>query len=129
MQNTKVVASIKPDPQVLLDPSQTAFRNAVKDLIKDGASKATGYFAGTPQLTVWHEAGHLYTQPEWAQYKIQPIQAGAPQLVRSMHVQMQTLCNEVAAENPGLPRVEYGCIIYGDISVMASDTDSTRNWV
>jgi hypothetical protein len=46
-----------------------------------------------------------------------------------MHVKMQDLCDQVASENPGLPRVDYGCIIYGDISQMASDTDSTLNWV
>src|SRR5262249_22533799 len=31
--------------------------------------------------------------------------------------------------HPGLPRVDYGCIIYGEISQMASDTDTTHNWV
>lgn len=130
-QGSKVVASIRPDPQVLLDPAQTAFANAIKDLIKDGATKAAnGYFAGTPQLTVWHEAGNLYSdQAKWGQYGISPGQSGAPQVVRSMHVKMQALCDQVASENPGLPRVDYGCIIYGDISQMASDTDSTHNWV
>jgi hypothetical protein len=128
---TKVVASIRPNPRVLLDPAQTAFRDALKDLIKDGATKAAdnSFFAGTPQLTVWHEAGNLYSQADWSQYGIQPGQAGAAQIVRSMHVQMQELCNEVANENPGLPRVEYGSIIYGDISLMASETDSAHNWV
>src|SRR6185437_1987376 len=94
LQGTNVVASIRPDPRVLLDPAQTAFQNALKDLIKDGATKAaTGYFAGTPQLTVWHEAGNLYSEAEWNQYGISPGQAGAPQLVRSMHVKMQALCD------------------------------------
>jgi hypothetical protein len=41
-----------------------------------------------------------------------------------MHVKLQSLCHEVAGTNVG-----YGCIIYGDISKMASDTDSTHNWV
>jgi hypothetical protein len=125
VQGTKAVASIKPDPRVLLDPAQTAFLGALKDLIKDGAAKAanTSFFAGTPQLTVWHEAGNLYTAAKWSQYGL------TPQVVRSMHVQMQDLCNQVANENPGLPRVEYGSIIYGEISLMASDTDPARNWV
>lgn len=130
LQGTKVVASLRPDPRVLLDPTQTAFRNALKDLIKDGATKAAnGYFAGTPQLTVWHEAGNLYSEAMWSQYGISPGQSGAPQVVRSMHVKMQALCDQVASENPDLPRVDYGSIIYGDISQMASDTDSTHNWV
>jgi hypothetical protein len=136
-QGSKVVASIKPDPNVLLnssDPNNPGLVQALYQLILDGATKAsTGYFAGTPQLTVWHEAGNLYqcttSNTKWCQYGISPGQTDAPQRVRSMHVQMQGLCDQVAADNPGLPRVEYGCIIYGVVSQMASDTDSTKNWV
>jgi hypothetical protein len=60
-QGSKVVASIKPNPNVLLNPSDQNYQGLVQalyDLILDGATKAnTGYFAGTPQLTVWFFGG------------------------------------------------------------------------
>jgi len=131
VQGTKPVASIRPDPTNLLKGD---FDSVIKDFIATGMTKAnnSSYFAGTPQLTVWHEAGNLYTDPTgqvkgtnwtWSDFDL------SPQTVRSMHVHMQALCNQVAAANPTLPRVDYGSIIYGDISQMASDTDSTHNWV
>lgn len=117
---SKVVASIRPDPRVLLDPNnpeQPAFDNAIKALIANGRDNPQ---LPAPQLTVWHEAGNLYTNcntPEnWCQYNL------TAQTVRSMHVKMQNLCNEVGG-------VGYGCIIYGEISKMASDTDPTHNYV
>jgi hypothetical protein len=137
-----VVASIRPDPTVLLSPGNAhyaALVQALKDLILDGATKAsTGYFAGTPELTVWHEAGNLYSdQATYGQYGVVPgshtvingTSLSAAQIMRSTHVLMQSLCDQVASENPSLPVVKYGCIIYGDISQMASDTDSTKNWI
>lgn len=68
---TKVVASIRPDPRSLLttDPSiQPMFDNQIKNMILDGATRAynsTAYngLGGRPKLTVWHEAGNLYTDP------------------------------------------------------------------
>jgi hypothetical protein len=140
-QGSIVVASIKPDPTVLLsnsNPDQPALVAAIKALILDGMNKATGYFAGTPQLTAWHEAGNLYTDAStWGQYGVVPgthttingVSLSAAQIVRSMHVMLQGLCAEQAAAYPALPRVEYGSIIYGDISQMASETDPTLNWV
>jgi hypothetical protein len=135
------VASIKPDPTVLLsssNPNQPALVAAIKALILDGMNKATGYFAGTPQLTAWHEAGNLYTDAStWGQYGVVPgahttingVSLSAAQIVRSMHVMLQGLCAEQATAYPTLPRVEYGSIIYGDISKMASETGPTLNWV
>ena len=148
-QNTKPVASIRPDPTVLLNPNHQNYPGlvqALKDLILDGMRRASSnypggqYFAGTPQLTVWHEAGSFYTDAtKWGKYGVirgtqTPINGtylSAEQIVRSMHVQMQTLCNQVANDpaNAGLTRVEYGCIIYGDIDKMASNTDMTQNFV
>lgn len=136
---TKVVASIRPDPLVLLNPNhpnQPAFDNHIKDLIKDGMTQAGASSLISPQLTVWHEAGNLYTSLDeqvpgpsgktWKDYGVVPgtqttingVVLSADQIVRSMHVKMQSLCNQVAANNPGLPRVEYGAIIYGEISKM-----------
>lgn len=136
VDGTKPLASIRPDPDTFLNTQN--LDQAIKNLILDGMIRAnSGYagppphFAGTPQLNVWHEAGNLYTNKSgaadcggtWGNYDL------TPQTVRSMHVKMQELCNEQAAAFPGLPRVEYGCIIYGVISQMASDTDPTHNWV
>jgi hypothetical protein len=140
-QGSKVVASINPDPTVLLNPNDSRYSalvQAIKNLIKDGMTKATGYFAGAPQLTAWFEAGNLYTDTsKWAAYGVVPgshttingVSLSAAQIVRSTHVKLRELCDEQAAAYPTLPRVDYGCIIYGDISKMASDTDSTHNWV
>lgn len=131
---SKPVASIRPDPTNLLNGD---FDSVIKDFIATGMASAgnssnPNNLAGTPQLTVWHEAGNLYmdktapipnTNWTWGDFDL------SPQTVRSMHVYMQDLCNQVATANPTLPRVEYGSIIYGEISKMASDTDSTHNWV
>jgi len=138
---SKAVASIRPDPTVLLnpaDPNYDGLVQALQALILDGATKAsTGYFAA-PELTVWHEAGNMYTdQSTYLQYGVVPgtyttingTSLSAAQIMRSTHVQMQSLCDQVASANPGLPAVKYGCIIYGDIAQMASDTDSTLDWV
>jgi hypothetical protein len=110
---TKVVASIRPDPDKVLG-DHPDFEADIKSMIADGASRFSA-----PQLTVWHEAGNLYTNPNgsdgsggtWGDYNL------TPQRVRSMHVKMQQWCDEVAAST-GLPHVDYGCIIYGEISEM-----------
>jgi hypothetical protein len=117
---TKVVASIRPDPTNLLKGD---FDTVIKDFIGTGMTSAKAGDISAPQLTAWHEAGNLYSGSQWSQYDL------SPQTVRSMHVHIKNLCDEMAAANPTLPRVDYGCIIYGDISKMASDTDSTHNWV
>src|ERR1700760_589710 len=52
----KVVASIRPDPDTFLNTTQ--LDAAIKNLIEDGARNFSA-----PQLTVWHEAGNLYTNP------------------------------------------------------------------
>src|SRR5262249_16230055 len=54
-----------------------------------------------PQLTVWHEAGNLYRDLSYI----------TPAVVRLMHVKMRDLCKTVSG-------VQYGCIAYGDISIM-----------
>jgi len=76
---------------------------------------------------VWYEAGNLYqctpTNTKWCQYDL------SPQRVRSMHVHMQDLCNQQASSYPQYTRVEYGCIIFGDINKMANDSDTTQNYV
>ncbi len=152
---TKVVASIRPDPRVLLNPNsqyQPMFDNHIKDMILDGATRAANSqldsgFGGRPKLTVWHEAGNLYTDPNgtdnkgvlWRTYGLVPgypitidgTTYGAAQLVRSMHVKMKNLCDQVKANHPELSgyHVDYGCIIYGQIDQMASDTDPDRNFV
>jgi hypothetical protein len=97
---SKVVASIRPDPDTFLNGD--TLDDAITAMIADGAARFSA-----PQLTVWHEAGNLYTGTEWDQYNI------TPSTIRQMHVKMQNLCNEVAG-----PHVGYGCIIYGDISTM-----------
>jgi hypothetical protein len=136
---TKVVLSLKPDPNVLLlpqsDPAYQDLTGALKDLILDGARKSSdGTFAGTAQLTVWHEAGFLYSDENmWGQYNLWRDDVDAEgrdgaQRVRSMHVVMKGLCDEVNATS-GYPHVEYGCIIYGDIDKMASNTDMSQNFV
>lgn len=97
---SKVVASIRPDPDTFLDGD--TLDDAITAMIADGAARFSA-----PQLTVWHEAGNLYTGTEWDKYNI------TSSTIRQMHVKMQNLCNEVAG-----PHVGYGCIIYGDISTM-----------
>jgi hypothetical protein len=97
---SKVVASIRPDPDTFLNGD--TLDDAITAMIADGAARFSA-----PQLTVWHEAGNLYTGTEWDKYNI------TPSTIRQMHVKMQNLCNEVAG-----PHVGYGCIIYGDISTM-----------
>ena len=53
---TRMVASIRPDPDTFLNTTQ--LDAAIKNLIEDGARNFSA-----PQLTVWHEAGNLYTNP------------------------------------------------------------------
>jgi hypothetical protein len=129
-QNTIPVASIKPDPTALLNGDLDV---SITALIVDGMGKATAapghpaYFLGTPQLTVWYEAGNQYLNGYGT---VTPSEL-TPQIVRSMHVHMQNLCNQAANDpaNAGLTRVEYGCIIFGDINKMANDSDTTQNYV
>jgi hypothetical protein len=113
---SKVVASIRPHPDVFLNG--TTLDDAIRAMIADG----NAHFSA-PQLTSWHEAGNLYksgTDSNGVPYSSYLT----PSKVRSTHVKLQSLCHEVAGTNVG-----YGCIIYGDISKMASDTDSNLNWV
>lgn len=113
---TNVVASIRPHPDVFLNG--TTLDPAIKAMIANGNANLSA-----PQLTSWHEAGNLYKSGNdsngvpYSSYL-------TPSKVRSTHVKLQNLCHEVAGTNVG-----YGCIIYGDISKMASDTDSDLNWV
>jgi hypothetical protein len=93
---SKVVASIRPHPDVLLGGN--TLDDAIKAMIANGAE----HFSA-PQLTVWHEAGNLYRHRSYI----------TPAAVRQMHVKMQHLCKEAAGSHVG-----YGCIIYGDISTM-----------
>ncbi len=136
---TKVVASIKPDPMALLAGD---LDGVLYSFILDGARKAANNtYAGAPKLTVWHEAGNLYgSDSPYASYGLQPLtQNGAPtngaaaQRARSMHVHMQNLCNQVKRDHPELNgnHVTYGCIIYGQVDVMANnnDQDGPTNWV
>jgi hypothetical protein len=136
---TKVVASIKPDPTALL---RGDFDGVLYNFILDGAQKAANNtYAGTPKLTVWHEAGNLYgSDSPYASYGLQPLtENGAPtnsaaaQRARSMHVHMQNLCDQVKKDHPELAghHVTYGCIIYGQVDVMANnnDQDGPTNWV
>jgi hypothetical protein len=97
---SKVVASIRPDPDTFLNGD--TLDAAISAMIADGAANFSA-----PQLTVWHEAGNLYHGAEWDKYNITATK------IRQMHVKMQNLCNEVAG-----PHVGYGCIIYGDIATM-----------
>lgn len=90
---SRVVASIRPHPDALLSGGLDA---AILAMLRDGAARFTA-----PQLTVWHEAGHLYRQISYI----------TPAVVRLMHLKMQELCRQVSA-------VQYGCIIYGDIPLM-----------
>jgi hypothetical protein len=113
---SKVVASIRPHPDVFLNG--TTLDGAIRAMIADGNARFSA-----PQLTAWHEAGNLYKTGNdsngvpYSSYL-------TPSKVRSMHVKLQSLCHEVGGTNVG-----YGCIIYGDISKMASDTDPAGNWV
>ena len=134
-QGSIPLASIRPDPTTF--NTTTDLDGVIKALIRDGVNKAaSGHFNGTPQLTVWHEAGHLYKDnlgglnPEDSPSGV-PTSTGAAHTVRVMHTKMQTLVDQVNDENPGLPDVEYGCIIYGDINKMANDNDlqGATNWV
>lgn len=136
-QFSKPLASMRFDPTALLNGD---LDGAIKDLIIDGATKAVnGYFAAPPQLTVWHEAGHLYRESsEYAQYGLAPhddngtpTNGTAAATVRQMHVKMKNLCDQVKTNHPDLPHVDYGCIIYGDIDKMANDNDLSgpTNWV
>src|ERR1041384_4361108 len=90
---SRVVASIRPHPDALLSGGLDA---AILAMLRDGAARSTA-----PQLTVWHEAGHLYRHVSYI----------TPAVVRLMHLKMQELCHQVSA-------VQYGCIIYGDIPLM-----------
>lgn len=99
---SKVVASIRPHPDALLSGS---LDDAIKAMLRDGVARFSA-----PQLTVWHEAGNLYTvavDDEGVEYSTYIT----PTSVRQMHVKMQDLCNDVGG-------VGYGCVIYGDISTM-----------
>lgn len=117
------LASIRPDPTALLNGD---LDTVLTKFIQDGASRFS-----LPQLTVWHEAGHLYSSSDFSQYGLDPKQvngtpqnAAAAQTVRSMHAHMQNLCRKVGG-------VQYGCIIYGDIAKMANINDlrDATNWV
>lgn len=143
---SKPLVSIRPDPRVLLNPNhaeQPGFDNQIKALILDGARSFSA-----PKLTVWHEAGNLYglngtakNGVPWTAYgvargqtpvRIDGKEYGPAQLVRSMHVKMKKLCDEVKANHPELAgdHVEYGCVIYGEIALMASSgPDQENNWV
>ena len=134
---SKPLTSMRFDPEALLSGD---LDSAIKELIIDGAWKAVnGYFAAPPQLTVWHEAGHLYTQSSpFGKYKLYPhdedgtpTNGDAAATVRQMHVKMKNLCDQVKKNNSSLPHVDYGCIIYGDIDKMANDNDlrGPTNWV
>src|SRR5262249_8767897 len=87
----KPVASIRPNPKVLMDtlhPDQQTMENQIKNMILDGAQRAGGVqatggpFSGPPRLTVWHEAGNLYKsggdkhKPSvpWSDYGVVPGQ-------------------------------------------------------
>jgi hypothetical protein len=138
---TKVVASIKPDPTALLNGALDGF---LYSLILDGAqAAANGTYAGSPKLTVWHEAGNLYgSGSKYASYGLQPrTKNGAPtngdaaRTTRLMHAHMQGLCDQVKSDHAGSSLdghyVTYGCIIYGQVDVMANNNDQEgpTNWV
>lgn len=89
----RVVASIRPYPDALLSGS---LDRAMLAMLRDAAARFTA-----PQLTVWHEAGHLY----------QDLPYITPAVVRLMHVKMQNLCNQVSG-------VEYGCVVRGEIATI-----------
>jgi len=93
MPGSRVVASIRPHPDALLSGS---LDDAILAMLRNGAARFTA-----PQLTVWHEAGHLYRDVSYI----------TPAVVRLMHRKMQELCHRVSG-------VQYGCIIYGDIPLM-----------
>jgi hypothetical protein len=130
------LASIRPQPSVLLDPSGP-LDGKIKDFILDGARKAaSGHFVGTPQLTAWHEAGHLYQgyaelKPDQDFNSGNPTNGTSARTARLMHIKMQNLVKDVNNAHPTLPNVEYGCIIYGDVIKMANDNDpqGPTNWV
>jgi hypothetical protein len=123
---SRVVASIRPHPDKILG-DHPDFEAAIKRLIANGRDNPD---LVAPALTVWHEAGNLYTDPNgkapeapggpptghWGDYNLTPSR------VRSMHVKMQQWCNDVGG-------VDYGCIIYGEIAKMASDKIQDDNWV
>lgn len=109
----KVVASIRPDPALVLG-DHPDFENAVKNYIENGMARARNGEISSPQLTAWHEAGNLYKNVEkWGQHIVD--QLTDPLTVRQMHVKLKKWCDDVATDNL---RVEYGCIIYGEISKM-----------
>jgi TAT (twin-arginine translocation) pathway signal sequence len=128
------LVSIRPHPSLF--NTTTDLDGKIKDMILDGANKAaSGYFRGTPQLTVWHEAGHLYRghaelNPGDSSTGV-PTNGQSAHTARAMHTKMQKLVKDVNNAHPGLPNVEYGCIIYGDVNKMANDTDlqGPTNWV
>src|SRR5579872_1962931 len=99
---SRVVASIRPHPDALLSGG---LDDALLAMLRDGAARFTA-----PQLTVWHQAGHLYRDVSYI----------TPAVVRLMHLKMQGLCHQVSGVPgvPGVPGVQYGCIIYGDILSM-----------
>lgn len=90
---SRVVASIRPYPDALIGGS---LDDALLAMLRNGASRFTA-----PQLTVWHQAGHLYRDLPYI----------TPAMVRLMHVKMQELCKQVSG-------IQYGCVIYGDIPQM-----------
>jgi hypothetical protein len=90
---SRVVASIRPYPDALLSGS---LDGALLAMLRDGAARFTA-----PQLTVWHQAGKRYRDLSFI----------TPAVVRLMHLKMQELCH-------GVPGVQYGCIICGDIPFM-----------
>lgn len=130
------LASIRPDPTSLLNGY---LDSPLIEMITDGISKASsGYFQGTPQLTVWHEAGHLYNTTDGpldgaldaVEVNGVPTNGTNARTARLMHQYMQNLVTTVNSTNAG-PNVEYGCIIYGDVNKMANDNDlqGPTNWV
>jgi hypothetical protein len=134
------LASIRPQPSTLFTG---LLDGKIKDMIRDGARRATpSYsisgprFVGTPQLTVWHEAGHLYQGYDQLKPDRNP-DSGVPRngtsaaTVRQMHVYMKNLVDQVNNAHPELANVQYGCIIYGDVIKMANDNDlrGPTNWV
>jgi hypothetical protein len=141
-QGSIPLASIRPNPTALLNGD---LDGVIKDMILDGANKATGtnpHFAGTPQLTVWHEAGHLGQESTNSPYyknglfpdQINGIPTSGPhaRTARLMHIKMQNLVKDVNNAHTNLTNVAYGCIIYGDVNKMANDLNDPQgptNWI
>ena len=138
-QGSIPLISIRPQPSVLLNGD---LDGKIKDFILDGARKASGtnpYFKGTPQLTAWHEAGHLYQgyaelAPDENKYVTNgiPTNGTSARTARLMHIKMQNLVKAVNNAHPDLTNVEYGCIIYGDVNKMANDLNDPQgptNWI